>query len=156
MRKGTVITEDQIQWSEIGADAWKSARAAAAARAANGTPMTDEEIEFRARNAQDRDDLRSTCKGGNLSANCKVMNRSELLAETNSQLDRGLYGSGSKAGFKAFKTMRENGKNTPRQMTDKYNGKCGCCGTQITTGETISYDAQFRLTTCVTCNDKRS
>jgi hypothetical protein len=150
-RKGTTVTEDTIRWSEIEADAWTAARNAATARAANGNPMTEIEIETRARNAQDREDIRRTVKGGNLSASCKNMSRAELIEEINRQLETGLYGN-SKQAFKAVRQMRETSANAPRRMAARYAGTCSRCSTTIAAGTEMYWDPQWHLATCASCH----
>lgn len=139
-----------MNWHEIGPAARQAALAAASARAANGNPMTDDEIENRARNAQDREDLRTLLHGGSFSANCKTMSRSELVAEANDQLASGLYG-GSKGAFKMIREFRDDKANTPRRMPANRPGTCDVRNCQINVGDTIYWNPQTHSVTCEKC-----
>jgi len=152
MRKGTQITEEMVSWSAVSEAAQAAAQAAAKARSENFNPMSDQEIEQRARNAQDREDLRQYVNGGNLSGSCKSMTRSELVAEVNRQLVEGLYGKGSKAGFKAVRRMRESIDKADVKMPAKYAGECSRCSQPINIGDTMFWNRQFRLATCENCH----
>jgi hypothetical protein len=156
-RKGTTVTEAQVRWNEVSDEAWSAARAAASARAANGNPMTEAEIEFRARNAQDRADLRSFVFGGNLSANCKSMTRAELVEEINRQLVTGIHGN-SRQAFKKVVEAREDAQarrdereRAYRTISAKFSGHCVTCGRHHSTGDQVRWSPGLHTVTCMTC-----
>lgn len=127
MKKGTVVTEDQIKWAlVIQPEAWAAGQQWAEAMRQNGKEVTEEQIENRARNAQDRDDIRRFVNGGNLSGKeHKTMSRSELVAEINRQMQDGLYrgrnGNDRKAGLRALKRAygTEGAENRLHELTGK-------------------------------------